>query len=63
MTLESKILKEKYPKEYKKYFKAMSYQMFYSEILAMYNVLVLEKRSKDKYMYRLEEKVIEILNR
>ena len=56
------ILKRDFPKEFNKYYKAMSYQIMSVEVDALYNVLVLGKESKYELTRKWESKVREILN-
>lgn len=61
-TLEKiEILERDFKKEYKKYFKAMSYRIMSIEIEALYNVLVLNKESKYELTRRWENNVRNIL--
>ena len=57
------ILKKDFPKEFNKYYKAMSYRIMSVEVDALYNVLVLGKKSKDELTKKWEYKVKEILGR
>ena len=57
------ILKRDFPEEFNKYYKAMSYRIMAVEVDALYNVLVLGKKSKDELTRKWEWKVKEILSR
>jgi hypothetical protein len=65
MTLNDKVekLKKDYSKQFNKYYEAMNYRIGSVEINALYNVLVLRKKSKDELTSRWESKVREILLR
>ena len=56
------VLKKDFPKEFNKYYKAMSHQITSVEIDALYNVLVLDKESEYELTRRWEHKVREILS-
>jgi hypothetical protein len=60
-TVKEQILKRDFKKEYNKYYRTMNYQIMSIEIDALYNVLVLKKRSKFELTRKWEAKVIEIL--
>lgn len=65
MTLKEKIteLKKNNKKDFNKYLRTMSYCITSAEIDALYNVLILNSRSKYKLTQKWENKVIEVLNR
>ncbi len=56
-------LKIKHKKDFDKYYRAMSYRIMSVEIDALYNVLVLNKKSEYELTRRHEANVREILSK
>ena len=61
-SIKLKLLEALYSKEFKKYYRAMSYQILAVEVDALFNVLVLDTTSEFELTRRYEQKVREILN-
>jgi hypothetical protein len=63
MELKDKVafLKKNYRNQFNKYFRTMNYRIMAVEIDALYNVLVLDKKSGQELTNRWEVKIKEIL--